>query len=155
VCVLPGKTLHSLVARDNVTNKKGYFLSRLIPRDLCTPCDFIQKCLLLFSSNTIMRESQWQQQCSNCYKTDLEKERSMSQKIRQYFVRDRRLQPRLYWINLSSGLLREVGWFRTDVSEIPICPIFKDQAVFLDSLTLEYGSYMYSRNVCSKPTYAT
>jgi hypothetical protein len=31
-----------------------------------------------------------------------------------------------YWILASSRLLRSVGWFRTDVSGLPIGPIFKD-----------------------------
>ena len=28
---------------------------------------------------------------------------------------------------LSSGSLRCVKWFETEISELPICPIFKDQ----------------------------
>jgi hypothetical protein len=37
--------------------------------------------------------------------------------------------PRLNSILLSSGLLRDVRWFETDVSELPIGLIFKAQAV--------------------------
>jgi hypothetical protein len=37
----------------------------------------------------------------------------------------------------SSGLLRSVRWFDTDVSEIPIVPIIIGQAVFLDCLALD------------------
>jgi hypothetical protein len=33
----------------------------------------------------------------------------------------------ILWIILSSGLLRSVGWFRTDVWGLPISPIFKGQ----------------------------
>jgi hypothetical protein len=40
-----------------------------------------------------------------------------------------RLGPRLKLILPSSGLLRSVRWFNTDVSELPIGPILKGQAV--------------------------
>jgi hypothetical protein len=40
-----------------------------------------------------------------------------------------KLPPRLNWIIPSSGLLLVVRWFGTDVSGLPIGPIFKDQAV--------------------------
>ena len=52
----------------------------------------------------------------------------------------------LRYLNLSSsGILRSVGWFRTDVSGLRIGPIFKGQYVqilfsFLDILTLEDGT---------------
>jgi hypothetical protein len=39
---------------------------------------------------------------------------------------------------LLLGLLRGVSWFETDVSGLPVGPIFKGQDVFfLDILTLE------------------
>ena len=44
-------------------------------------------------------------------------------------MRDRRLPLRLNVIIPSSRLLRYVGQFRTDVSGLPICPIFKGQAL--------------------------
>ena len=57
-------------------------------------------------------------------------------------MRDRILPP-LSSILPSSGLLSGVKWFRTDVSEVPIGPIFKGQAVEEqeDSLTLEDETY--------------
>jgi hypothetical protein len=48
-----------------------------------------------------------------------------------------RLPPRLNLILPSSGLLRSVRWFETDVSGLPTEPTFKSQDVFLDILTLE------------------
>ena len=45
----------------------------------------------------------------------------------------------------SSGMLRSVGWLSSDVSGQPVGPI----------LTLEDGTDRLSRNVGSKPTYAT
>ena len=36
------------------------------------------------------------------------------------YLRDRRLPPRLNWILQSSGLLRGVRWFETDVSWLPV-----------------------------------
>ena len=55
------------------------------------------------------------------------------------------------------GILHSVErYFRTDVSGNSIVPIFKDQAVFLDCLTLEDGNYRLCRNVGMKlPFYAT
>ena len=52
-------------------------------------------------------------------------------------VRDRRLPPRLNRILPSAGLLRGVRWFKTDVSGLPIRPIFKgqDQDVHVSSWT--------------------
>jgi hypothetical protein len=44
-------------------------------------------------------------------------------------MRDRRLPLWLNAIIPSSRLLRCVGRFRTDVSGLPICPIFKSQAL--------------------------
>ena len=43
--------------------------------------------------------------------------------------RDRWLPPMLNWILPSSGLLHGVRWFETDVSGLPIGPIFNAQAV--------------------------
>jgi hypothetical protein len=44
-----------------------------------------------------------------------------------YAMSDRRIPPRFNWIIRSSGLLRCVKWFETDVSGLPIDPIFKGQ----------------------------
>ena len=55
------------------------------------------------------------------------------------------------WILPSSGLLRSVGWLRTDVSGQPIGPIFKGQV--FGHLTLEGGTDRLSWNVGSYPTY--
>jgi hypothetical protein len=44
-------------------------------------------------------------------------------------MRARRPAPHLNWILPSSGLLRGVMWFETDVSGLPICPILKGQGV--------------------------
>jgi hypothetical protein len=46
-----------------------------------------------------------------------------------FFLCDLRLLPWLSWILWSHGLLRSIRWFETDVSELPISPIFKSQAV--------------------------
>jgi hypothetical protein len=57
----------------------------------------------------------------------------------------------------SSGLSRGVTWFKTDVSGLPISPIFKDQTVKPSSLTvwhLEDGTDRQYQNVGFKPTYA-
>ena len=43
-------------------------------------------------------------------------------------LRDHRLPPQLNRILQTSGLLRGLWWFETDVSELPIGPIFKGQA---------------------------
>jgi hypothetical protein len=41
-------------------------------------------------------------------------------------MHDRMLQPRFNWItSSSSGLLRGIRWFQTDVSGLPIGSIFK------------------------------
>ena len=45
-------------------------------------------------------------------------------------IRYHRLPPRLYSIFPSSGLLRGVRWFETDVSGLPISVIFNDQIVW-------------------------
>ena len=42
---------------------------------------------------------------------------------------DRRLPLRLNRILPSSGLLRGVSWFKTDVLRLTICPIFEGQTV--------------------------
>jgi hypothetical protein len=44
--------------------------------------------------------------------------------------------PRRGWTELLTGLLSCVGWIRTDVSGIPIGPIFKGQAVQEEQLNL-------------------
>jgi hypothetical protein len=43
-------------------------------------------------------------------------------------MRYRTLLPRLNKIRSSSGLLRGIWWFETDVSGLPVGRIFKDQA---------------------------
>jgi hypothetical protein len=43
-------------------------------------------------------------------------------------MKDRRFPPRLHRIRSSSGLLCEMRWFETDVSGLPIGPIFKGQS---------------------------
>jgi hypothetical protein len=43
-------------------------------------------------------------------------------------LRDGRLEPRLNNVIPSSGLLRGVCWFKTDVSGLPISPNFKGHA---------------------------
>ena len=48
--------------------------------------------------------------------------------VTYYEKRDRMIPPRLNWIILSSVLLRGVRLFQTDVSGLPLRPIFKDQA---------------------------
>jgi hypothetical protein len=48
--------------------------------------------------------------------------------LASYEKRDRIIPPRLNWINPSSVLLRGVRLFETDVSGLPLGPIFKDQA---------------------------
>jgi hypothetical protein len=63
-------------------------------------------------------------------------------------MRDLRFPPPLKWILPSSGLLRGIRWFETDVSGPPIGPIF------LGSLALEGGIDRKSRKVGFKPTYA-
>ena len=51
----------------------------------------------------------------------------------------------------SSGLLRGVRRFETDVSGLHVCPFSR---VFLDILTIAYGTGRYSRNVGLKPPHA-
>jgi hypothetical protein len=54
----------------------------------------------------------------------------------------------------SSGLLRGLRWFETDVFGLPICPISRGHCPRSSSLTLEDGTDRYSRNVCFKSPYA-
>ena len=56
-------------------------------------------------------------------------------------MRHRWLPSRLKWIIPPSGLLRGVWWFQTDVSKLPIGPVFKD------SLTLEERDKQNSQNM--------
>jgi hypothetical protein len=53
-----------------------------------------------------------------------------------------------------SELLHGVRWFKIDVSELPIGPIFKVQAVSLDRLIFEDGTDRKSQNVGFKPQHA-
>ena len=50
------------------------------------------------------------------------------------FLRHRRFPLLLNWILPSSGLLRGVSWFKSDVPGLPIGPIFTCQAVWTDWL---------------------
>jgi hypothetical protein len=52
---------------------------------------------------------------------------------------------------LSSGMLRSVGWFGTDVSELRISPIFKGQAIFLGMLHSVgwFGTDVSELQICS------
>jgi hypothetical protein len=67
-------------------------------------------------------------------------------------LRDLRLPPRFKSLLPSSGLLRGVRWFDTDVSGLPVGPVFK--AFFFDILTFEDGTDQYSRKVGFRPPYA-
>jgi hypothetical protein len=49
--------------------------------------------------------------------------------LTKWTMRRLRLGPRLKLIPPSSGLLRGVRWFKTDVLGLPISPIYKDQTV--------------------------
>jgi hypothetical protein len=62
---------------------------------------------------------------------------------------DLRLSPRLKWTLLSSGLLRGLGWFNTDVSGRPIGPIFKDKAVQDDRLDSPETSVWNDLTMCN------
>ena len=55
----------------------------------------------------------------------------------------RGLQPSLFWILPSSGLLCSVGWLSTDVSEPIGCP----KASMLNQVTFRYGADRLPRNV--------
>ena len=68
--------------------------------------------------------------------------------------RNTRFPTRLKLTLPSSGLLRSVRWVDTDVSVLPIGPIFKGQTVQLESSTLEDGTDIQSRNVGIKSPYA-
>jgi hypothetical protein len=56
--------------------------------------------------------------------------RSIGYVAQQSLLGDRRLPPRLNWILPSSGLIRGVRWFETDVSGLPVSSVLKGQAVF-------------------------
>ena len=56
-------------------------------------------------------------------------------------LRNRRLPPRLSWILSSSGVLRSVRWLETDVSGLPIGPIFNGQADLLLLLWKRFGIF--------------
>ena len=58
-------------------------------------------------------------------------------------MHDRILQPRLNWSTSSSGLLRGIRWFETDVSGLPIGSIFKGGT---DSLTTPVSNNLTPRN---------
>jgi hypothetical protein len=64
--------------------------------------------------------------------------------FRRNTPRDLGLPPRLNSVLSSSGLLRGVRWFETDVSGLRVFTIFKGQAAqeegVLDNLTLEDGT---------------
>ena len=62
---------------------------------------------------------------------------------------DLRLSSRLKWTLLSSGLLRGLGWFNTDVSGRPIGPIFKDKAVQDDRLDSPETSVWNDLTMCN------
>jgi hypothetical protein len=51
-----------------------------------------------------------------------------SHQVAAPLFQDRRLPPRLNWILPSSGLIRGVRWFETDVSVLPIDRIYNGQA---------------------------
>ena len=71
-----------------------------------------------------------------------------------FILRDRWFSPGLNWIFQSSGLVRGVRWFETDVSGPAIGPIFKGQTVQENRSTLEDGTDRQFRNVRFKPLYA-
>jgi hypothetical protein len=58
--------------------------------------------------------------------------------INKKLLSDRRFPPRLNVILSSSGLLRGVRWFETDVSGLHIGPNFKDQA---GRILLSFNTY--------------
>jgi hypothetical protein len=62
---------------------------------------------------------------------------------------DLRLPPRLNWILPSSGLLRGVSWSETDVSRLPIGPIFKGPLLedgTIDSPETSVSNHLTPRN---------
>ena len=69
---------------------------------------------------------------------------SITVQARRY-VRDLRLPSRLKLSLPSSGVLRCIKRFETDVSGLPVGPVFKGQAVqegqsFWDCLTVDHGA---------------